>query len=190
MKPGSDRGKYFVWLDLEMTGLDPERHAIIEIATVITDGQINIVAAGPDLAIAQSVEALRAMEAWSKRTHKKSGLLDRVQKEGLSLKEAEEQTLAFVRRYCGRKQSPLCGNSIGHDRRFLIKYMPTLHDYFHYRNIDVSTIKELVQRWYPKNSLPPKKKAVHRAMDDIQESISELLLYRVNYFKPSFSPPA
>ncbi len=182
-----DRGKYFVWLDLEMTGLDPEHHTIIEIATIITDDQINIVATGPDLAIAQSTEALRTMEAWSKKTHQKSGLLDRVREEGISMNEAEDQTLLFVRRYCGEKQSPLCGNSIGHDRRFLLKYMPTLHDYFHYRNIDVSTIKELVRGWYPQNP-SPQKKAAHRAMDDIQESISELLLYRATYFKPSLPP--
>ena len=173
-----------------MTGLDPERHAIIEIATIITDDQINVVARGPDLAITQSAEVMRAMEAWSKKTHRKSGLIDRVRHDGVSLKEAEGQTLAFVRRYCGEKQSPLCGNSIGHDRRFLVKYMPALHDHFHYRNIDVSTIKELVQRWYPRGPSPLKKKAAHRAMDDIQESISELLFYRATYFKPSPSPPA
>jgi len=184
MKPTPDRGKYFVWLDLEMTGLDPERYTIIEIATIITDDQINVVATGPDLAIAQSTEALRTMEAWSKKTHQKSGLIDRVRGEGVPLKEAEEQTLEFVRRYCSEKQSPLCGNSIWHDRRFLIKYMPTLHNHFHYRNIDVSTIKELVQRWYPQGASPLKKKAAHRAMDDIQESISELLFYRATYFKP------
>ena len=188
---GSARGlgKYCVWLDLEMTGLNPERHAIIEIATVITDDQINIVAAGPDLAIAQSAETLRTMEAWSKKTHQKSGLLDRVREAGVPLEEAEEQTLAFVRHYCAEKEAPLCGNSIWHDRRFLVRYMPRLHDYFHYRNIDVSSIKELVQRWYPKGPPPLKKKAAHRAMDDIQESISELLFYRATYFKPPFSSP-
>jgi len=190
MNPVSDRGRYFVWLDLEMTGLDPEQHTIIEIATIVTDDQINVVAAGPDLAIAQSAEALRTMEAWSKKTHQKSGLIDRVRQDGVSLKEAEDQTLLFVRRYCGEKQSPLCGNSIGHDRRFLLKYMPTLHDHFHYRSIDVSTIKELVQRWYPQSAPPLKKKAAHRAMDDIQESISELLFYRATYFKPSLPPAA
>jgi len=182
--PVRNRREHFVWLDLEMSGLDPESYSIVEIATIITDDQVNVVAVGPDLAIAQSQEALFAMEAWSKKTHRKSGLLDRIQSEGVSLKEAEAQTLAFVRTYCAEKQSPLCGNSIGHDRRFLLKYMPTLHNHFHYRNIDVSTIKELVQCWYPNAPSPLKKKSSHRAMDDIQESISELLFYRTTYFKP------
>ncbi len=177
---------HLIWLDLEMTGLDPDRHAIIEIATIITDSQIRPIAEGPVLAIRQEAHTLDAMEAWSRETHAKSGLLARVAASDISLKEAEMQTLEFVQRHCPEKKSPLCGNSIGHDRRFLARHMPTLHAYFHYRSIDVSTIKELVRRWYPGGALAPKKPAAHLALADIQESIAELTFYRTRYF---ISPP-
>ena len=171
-----------IWLDLEMTGLDPKEHTIIEIATLITDSALNILAEGPALAICHDLETLKKMEAWSLKTHTKSGLLKRVETSEMTLQQAEEKTLAFVSRYCKAKGSPLCGNSIGHDRRFLERYMPKLFSYLHYRNIDVSTVKELVLRWYPKGVQMPKKKAAHLAMEDIQESIRELKFYRENYF--------
>jgi oligoribonuclease len=175
------KSNYLVWLDLEMTGLDPEQHVIIEMATIITDNQLHWVENGPDLAIQYDAKRIE-MEAWSKETHKKSGLIDRIAREGVPLKEAEEQTLAFVKRYCGAKETPLCGNSIGHDRRFLTKYMPTLHDHFHYRSIDVSSVKELVQRWFPNGPTLQKKQGAHRAMDDIRESVAEIQFYKERYF--------
>lgn len=171
-----------VWLDLEMTGLDPDRCTIIEIATIITDSQLNIMAEGPTIAIGQTAEALAGMEKWSRDTHTKSGLLKRVKASTVSTRQAEETTLEFIRHYCPERTSPLCGNSIGHDRRFLERYMPTLFNYFHYRNIDVSTVKELVRRWYPNGPPPPMKKGNHLALDDIRESINELIFYRNYYF--------
>jgi oligoribonuclease len=157
---------------------------IVEIATIVTDNQLNWVEDGPDLAV-QYDSTLVEMEAWSKETHKKSGLTDRIEKEGVPLKEAEERTLAFVKRYCKMKETPLCGNSIGHDRRFLSKYMPELHDYFHYRSIDVSSVKELTQRWFPGGPSLPKKQGAHRAMDDIRESVAEIRFYKERYFIPN-----
>lgn len=171
-----------VWLDLEMTGLDPDRCTIVEIATVITDSQLNIQAEGPALAIHHDSKSLSTMEKWSRDTHKKSGLLRRVEESNITTRQAEEQTLDFIRQYCPEKTSPLCGNSIGHDRRFLERYMPTLFAYFHYRNIDVSTVKELVRRWYPNGLSAPMKKGNHLALDDIRESINELKFYREYYF--------
>lgn len=171
-----------VWLDLEMTGLEPDRCTIVEIATVITDSQLNILAEGPALAIHHDSMALRTMEKWSRDTHKRSGLLRRVEESDITTREAEEQTLDFIRQYCPEKTSPLCGNSIGHDRRFLERYMPTLFAFFHYRNIDVSTVKELVRRWYPNGPSAPMKKGNHLALEDIRESINELKFYREYYF--------
>ncbi len=174
--------KNLVWLDLEMTGLSPNEHTILEIATLVTDSDLNILAEGPVLAICHPKEVLDKIEEWSLKTHTKSGLLKRVEESKIALQEAEEKTLDFVTRYCPKNRSPLCGNSIGHDRRFLERYMPTFFSYLHYRNVDVSTVKELVSRWYPKGVKLPKKKAVHLALDDIYESLREMKFYREHYF--------
>jgi len=171
-----------VWLDLEMTGLEPDRCSIVEIATIITDSQLDILAEGPAIAIYHDSKGLSTMEKWSRDTHRRSGLLRRVEESKVSTRQAEEQTLNFIRQYCPEKTSPLCGNSIGHDRRFLERYMPALFSYFHYRNIDVSTVKELVRRWYPNGPSAPMKKGKHLALDDIRESINELKFYREDYF--------
>lgn len=175
--------KNLVWMDLEMTGLDPKKEEIIEIATVITDGDLNIVAHGPNLVIHQKLKLLKSMDAWNQKQHTKSGLIDRVKTSKITLKMAEKASLDFIMQYCPAKISPLCGSSIHHDRRFLLKSMPKLHDYFHYRNIDVSTVKALVQRWYPRNKEAPKKKDTHLALTDILESIEDLRFMRETYFK-------
>ena len=170
-----------IWIDLEMTGLDPEIHVIVEVASIVTDGQLNIVAQGPDTPINHPEHILSSMEEWSREHHQASGLLDRVKASSLNCRRAEEETLDFVSRYCEKGKSPLCGNSVWQDRRFLIKYMPRLETFLHYRNIDVSSVKELVKNWYP--SLPPfKKQKAHLAMIDIEESIKELKYYRENVF--------
>ncbi|MEK7747751.1 MAG: oligoribonuclease [Nitrospirota bacterium] len=174
--------KNLIWLDLEMTGLDPNTHTIVEIATLITDSELNILAEGPVIAIHHDEETLAKMEAWSLKTHTQSGLLQRMIDSQITMHFAEEQTLEFILRFCPAKTSPLCGNSIGHDRRFLERYMPKFYDYLHYRNIDVSTVKELVSRWYPKGIALPKKKAAHLALEDIHESLRELKFYREHYF--------
>ena len=172
-----------IWIDLEMTGLDPEEHFILEIASVITDDQLNIVAEGPNIAIHVPEEALDHMEDWSKVHHMESGLLDRVRRSSVVCRSAEEKTLEFLSRYCEKEESPLCGNSVSQDRRFLIKHMPQLDAFFHYRIIDVSSVKELVKRWYPQ--VPPfQKRKSHLAMDDIKESIGELKYYRQQVFLP------
>lgn len=172
--------KYLVWIDCEMTGLDPKRDALLEIATIITDYDLAIVAKGPVFAIRQSEAKLAGMDAWNRRTHKKSGLIERVRNEGVGVAEAEQATLAFVKRYCYKRSAPLCGNSIGQDKQFLAKYMPALHDYLNYRVVDVSSIKVLVKEWYKLQ--PPEKQERHRALDDIEESIAELRFYRDNVF--------
>ena len=177
--------KRLVWIDLEMTGLDPERHVITEIATIVTDGDLNIVAEGPNLAIRRTDEELSLMDAWNVATHTKSGLVARIEASQVDVAEAERQTLAFVRRWVTKGMSPLAGNSIGQDRRFLVREMPKLEAYLHYRNVDVSTIKELARRWYPTGPTPPEKRQVHQALDDIHESIQELVWYREHYFRPS-----
>jgi oligoribonuclease len=171
-----------LWLDLEMTGLDPQRHTIIEIATLITDNDLNVIAEGPAMVIHHNQATMDKIEEWSRKTHTKSGLLERVSQSKIGLQTAQEMTLEFVSRYCPHQKSPLCGNSIGHDRRFLERYMPNLFAYLHYRNVDVSTVKELVRRWYPKGVTLPKKKAKHLALDDIYESIDEMKFYREHYF--------
>lgn len=173
---------HFVWIDLEMTGLDPDKEVIIEIATIITDSQLNIVAEGPDLVLHQPEIYLTRMDDWNRNQHSKSGLTDDVRKSMISLEAAESQTLDFIRHYCEAKQNPLCGNAVHHDRRFLIKYMPKIHEFLHYRHVDVSTIKTLVAKWYPKQK-EVKKNTSHRALADIRESIEELRLYRQCYFK-------
>ena len=175
--------KNLVWMDMEMTGLDPEIHTIVEIATVITDSSLKIIAEGPSLAVHQPEEVLKNMEAWSAKHHEASGLTKRVRESKITMAEAEAQTLAFIQRYCPEKITPLCGSSIHQDRRFLVRYMPKIHHYLHYRMIDVSSVKELVSRWFPFGPRPPAKADSHLAMADIKESIGELLFYREHYFK-------
>ncbi|HEY0156834.1 MAG TPA: oligoribonuclease [Thermoanaerobaculia bacterium] len=174
--------KHLVWIDCEMTGLDPETNVLIEIATIITNYDLEIVARGPVFAIRQPQAKLDAMDAWNRRTHKKSGLLDRIRDEGVPLAEAEAETLKFVKRWCYAQSAPLCGNSIGQDKRFLVKYMPKLHDFLHYKVVDVSSIKLLVTEWYGGKYKSPDKKELHRALDDIEESIAELQYYRETVF--------
>ncbi len=173
--------QYLVWMDLEMTGLDPEQDTIIEIATIITDEKLEIVAEGPSLAIHQSDDVLAAMDAWNTEHHRDSGLTARVQASSITMADAEQQSLDFIRRHVPKGSSPLCGNSIHQDRRFLVRYMPTLESYVHYRNIDVSTVKELAKRWYPKLQTP-KKEGNHLALADIRESIKELRFYQQKIF--------
>ncbi|RLB35247.1 MAG: oligoribonuclease [Deltaproteobacteria bacterium] len=176
-----------VWIDLEMTGLDPERHVILEIGSIVTDGQLRILAEGPDIFIHHDEDVLSEMEPWSSAHHEASGLLERVRSSTVDCSDAEEETLRFVSRWCSENEAPLCGNSIWQDRRFLVRWMPRLERFFHYRIIDVSTIKELVRRWYPALPDYPKKKA-HLALSDIRESIEELRYYRHEVFvKPSGS---
>jgi oligoribonuclease len=174
--------EHLVWMDCEMTGLDPTKHVLLEIATIITNYDLEIVARGPVLAIRQSQTRLAAMDAWCKRTHGQSGLIDRVHEEGVPLAEAEKQTLNFIKRYCYAKTAPLCGNSIGQDKRFLVKYMPTLHEFLHYKVVDVSSIKLLASKWYGGKYEPPPKQELHRALADIEESIAELDYYRKTVF--------
>lgn len=167
---------------MEMTGLDPERDTILEIATLITTEALDVVAEGPVLVVGQPQSLLDAMDQWNREHHAASGLTARVLASTTSMAEAEAQTLAFVKAYSPQRTSPLCGNSIWQDRRFLARYMPQLEAYLHYRNIDVSTVKELVRRWYPNGPQPPEKKHAHLALDDIRESIDELRFYRQHYF--------
>ena len=176
-------GKYLVWIDLEMTGLDPEKERIIEMATIITDSELNLVAEGPVIAVHQPDSLLDAMDEWCTRTHGESGLTKRVRESKVSEAEAEQQTIAFLKEYMESGKSPLCGNSIGQDRRFLVKYMPQLEDFFHYRNLDVSTVKELARRWRPDVLGGVKKQGSHQALDDIRDSVSELQYYREHFFK-------
>lgn len=167
-----------IWIDLEMTGLDPERDRIIEIVTLITDANLAILAEGPVLAIHQSDAQLALMDEWNMRTHSVSGLDNRVQHSQLDEEAAAAQTLAFLAEWVPAGKSPICGNSIGQDRRFLFRYMPALEAYFHYRYLDVSTLKELARRWKPKILAGLKKKNSHQALDDIRESVAELAYYR------------
>ena len=165
-----------VWIDLEMTGLDPETDHILEVATVVTDSGLTILADGPVIAIHHPEEVLQAMDRWNSEHHQQSGLLDRVRRSRHSCRAAELETLAFVRQWVGERVSPMCGNSIWHDRRFLARFMPELEHYCHYRNIDVSTLKELARRWRPELARACKKQR-HLAYDDIRESIAELKHY-------------
>jgi oligoribonuclease len=178
-----DKKDRLIWLDLEMTGLEPERHAIIEIGCVVTDGQLNVIAEGPSFIVHQPESVLGLMDAWCVDQHGRSGLTQKVRDSQTSLEQAEEQTLAFLSEHCLERASPLCGNSIGQDRRFLNKYMPKLNAFFHYRNVDVSTIKELVRRWYPAGPQAPEKKKTHHVLADIRESIEELRFYRNTVFR-------
>ncbi len=172
-----------IWIDLEMTGLDPDHDRIIEIATVITDSALNILAEGPIIAIHQSDEVLAGMDEWNTKQHGKSGLTNRVKASQHTEAEAEQETLDFLKKYVPENSSPICGNSICQDRRFLYRYMKELESYFHYRNLDVSTIKVLTQHWSPDIVKMIKKSSSHLAMDDIKDSINELIHYRKHVFK-------
>ncbi|ATG73048.1 oligoribonuclease [Zobellella denitrificans] len=178
----SQNAENLVWIDLEMTGLEPDEHRIIEIASIVTDKELKVLAEGPVLAIHQPEAELAKMDEWNVRTHTGSGLVARVQASTVTEAEAVAQTLAFLRQWVPEKTSPLCGNSIGQDRRFLARHMPELEAFFHYRNIDVSTVKELVRRWQPALLEQFTKKGSHQALDDIRESIAELQFYREKVF--------
>jgi oligoribonuclease len=172
-----------VWLDLEFSGLCEEKDVILEIASAITDNNLKIISIGPEIAIRQSQEIISSMDEWNTKTHTHSGLIERVLNSSETHSSAEVKTLQFIKKYVAKSESPMCGNSIHVDRRFIRAYMPELDEYLHYRNIDVSTVKELVKRWYP-NSLEYKKKNTHIAREDILESINELRHYRSQIFKP------
>jgi oligoribonuclease len=182
-------GGHLIWIDLEMTGLNPETSVILEIAVVVTDGSLQTVAEGPDIAIHYPEKILESMESWSRKQHQSSGLLERVRASSVDCRKAEEDVLGFLSKHCKKGESPLCGNSIWQDRRFLIKYMPMLEAFFHYRNVDVSSIKELAKRWYPSLPLYKKKKA-HLALSDIKESINELKYYHEKVFRKIEGPGA
>jgi oligoribonuclease len=169
-----------IWIDLEMTGLDTSSDDILEIATVVTDAQLNVLAEGPALAIAHPLSRLEAMDDWNRHQHRRSGLWQRVLDEGVALHEAEERTLAFLREWVPAGASPMCGNSICQDRRFLHRQMPTLERYFHYRNLDVSTLKELARRWAPEVLAGFQKESAHTALSDVLDSIAELRHYRAS----------
>ncbi len=171
-----------IWIDLEMTGLDPDNDVIIEVATIVTDQHLNTLAEGPVYAIHQSDEVLQGMDEWNTRQHGKSGLTERVRNSRITAAEAEADTLAFLQQWLPKGKSPMCGNSICQDRRFLVRYMPKLESYFHYRNLDVSTIKELALRWRPELLEGVQKTGTHLALDDIRESINELKYYREKFF--------
>ena len=183
MSTGNQRKTNLIWLDLEMTGLDPDRDQIIEVATLVTDADLNILAEGPCLAVKVADSLLDGMDEWCTRTHTESGLVKRVRESEVGIEETTERTLAFLEQWVDKGSSPLCGNSIAHDRRFVRRYMPKFEDYLHYRNIDVSSIKELVQRWYSRDKWAPKKKGNHLALDDIRESVEELRFYREHIFR-------
>lgn len=170
-----------IWIDLEMTGLNPESDRIIEIATIVTDSQLNILAQGPVMAVSQSQELIDGMDDWNTRQHHQSGLVQRVLDSEISEAEAEIRTIAFLSQYIDKGKSPMCGNSICQDRRFLYRYMPQLAEFFHYRNLDVSSLKELVKRWRPSLMNQIKKESKHLALDDIKDSIDELAFYRDNF---------
>jgi len=172
-----------IWIDLEMTGLDTQNDRIIEIATLVTDSQLNVLAEGPVLAVHQSDEVLNRMDDWNRRHHSASGLVDRVRASSVDEAGAERQTLAFLEQWVPVRSSPMCGNSICQDRRFLARLMPQLEAYFHYRNLDVSTLKELARRWKPEIMTGFNKTGAHLALDDIRESVAELRYYREHFFK-------
>ncbi len=167
-----------IWIDLEMTGLDPDHDRILEIATLVTDADLTVLAEGPELAIAQPPARLEAMDEWNRSHHRASGLWNRSMEQGVSEAEAEQRTVEFLREWVAPGCSPICGNSIAHDRRFLRRYMPVLEQYFHYRHVDVSTIKELARRWAPQVSAGLQKQGAHTALADVRESLDELRYYR------------
>ncbi|EIK54388.1 oligoribonuclease [Stutzerimonas stutzeri TS44] len=172
-----------IWIDLEMTGLDPDTDVIIEMATIVTDSQLNILAEGPVIAVHQSDAVLARMDEWNTRQHGGSGLTQRVRESRIGTAEAEAQTLAFLQQWVPKGKSPICGNSICQDRRFLYRQMPELERYFHYRNLDVSTLKELAARWAPQIMQGFSKSGAHLALDDIRDSIAELRHYREHFIK-------
>lgn len=180
----SDDERNLVWIDLEMTGLEPERCFILEIATIVTNGELETIAEGPTLVVHNTEEQLETLSDWSRETFTESGLLERVRASTVDAAEAERQTLAFVRQHCAERTAPLCGNSIHTDRAFLYHRMRRLHDYLHYRNVDVSSFKEVLRRWYPDAYSPPTKAGRHEALADIRESIEELRYYRQAFLKP------
>jgi oligoribonuclease len=175
--------QHLIWIDLEMTGLDPDNDLILEIATIVTDKDLSILAQGPVLAVHQPDSALAAMDEWNLKHHGQSGLIDRVKASTIDDAEAERLTIEFLKQWVPGKTSPMCGNSIGQDRRFLYRYMPKLEAYFHYRNIDVSTLKELAARWAPEIQKGFNKESRHQALEDIVESIEELRYYREHFIK-------
>jgi oligoribonuclease len=177
-----------VWLDCEMTGLDPEKERLIEIAVIVTGPQLTPRIEGPVLVVHQSDELLNAMDKWNKGTHGRSGLIDKVKASTLSEAQAEAELLAFIKRYVPKGTTPMCGNTISQDRRFLVKYMPKLEGWFHYRNLDVSTLKELAKRWRPEVYSAFKKQQKHTALADVHESIDELEHYRDHFLQPN--PPS
>lgn len=177
------RSDLLVWIDLEMTGLDPEKERIIEVATLVTDAELNVVAEGPVIAVKQPDDLLAKMDEWNQKTHGESGLVARVKDSQTDTAGAEQQTLDFLRQYVVAGSSPMCGNSIHQDRRFLEREMPALWSFFHYRNLDVSSVKELAKRWNPGALAGFSKRNVHLAMDDIKESIAELAHYRNTFLR-------
>jgi oligoribonuclease len=178
--------KNLIWIDLEMTGLDPKKNTIIEIATVVTDSELNVISEGPVLAIQTSKEVLDTMDQWCTTHHGQSGLTQRVLESPVSMKEAEQQTLQFLQQHVSAGKSPMCGNSICQDRRFMVEQMPVLEAYFHYRNLDVSTLKELSKRWAPSVYQSHQKKGAHLALEDVLESIEELQHYRKFLFQTKY----
>ena len=175
---------HLVWLDMEMTGLEPERDRIIEMAMIVTDSNLETIAESPVWAVHQTDAVLDAMDDWNKNTHGKSGLIERVRASTLDEAAVEAAALAFMQEYVPKRVSPMCGNSIGQDRRFMVRYMPTLEAWFHYRNIDVSTLKELCRRWKPEVAAGFEKESAHTALADIRESIEELKYYRERFIQP------
>jgi oligoribonuclease len=176
--PMSDRRTNLAWIDLEMTGLDPDQCFILEVATLVTTQELDLVAEGPTLVVHLDEEQLKTLSTWSRETFGASGLLDRVRASTISAFEAEERTLAFLMQHTEVRTSPLCGNSVHTDRQFLWRHMRRLHDHFHYRNVDVSSWKELLRRWYPERYAPPMKAGSHVALADVHESVAELRYYR------------
>lgn len=176
-----DKSQRLIWIDLEMTGLDPEQHHVIEVATIVTDAELNTLAEGPVIAIHQPQEFLDRMDDWNVNTHTGSGLVDRIKASTINEQQASQQTIEFLQQYVAPNTSPMCGNSICQDRRFLAKHMPELEAFFHYRNLDVSTLKELAKRWKPEVLNSFKKKGAHEALEDIRESIAELRHYKEHF---------
>ncbi|GGP26141.1 oligoribonuclease [Silvimonas amylolytica] len=177
-----------LWLDMEMTGLDPDNDRIIELAIVVTDSHLNILAESPSWAVHQPDSVLDAMDDWNKGTHGRSGLIDRIKASTLSVADVEREALAFVQQYVPQRTSPMCGNSICQDRRFMARGMPQLEEWFHYRNLDVSTLKELCKRWQPEIARQFKKQGKHTALADIHESIEELKFYREHFLRVPAAP--
>jgi oligoribonuclease len=189
-QPEQKNEEYILWLDLEMTGLDPARDSIIEIAALVTTGELEIVAEGPDLVIHQPDELLASMDDWNRKHHGESGLTEAVRQSTLTMEEADARMLDFVSAHLQRGLAPLAGNSVHQDRVFLVKYLPRFHGWLHYRNIDVSTVKELVLRWYPElYKRRPKKHGEHRARGDVVDSIEELKYYRQSVFRDRSATP-